>query len=367
MWPDRSSFRSGGYTARPTGGSIPRRAPPRHPPRDRQKTGGALPKRTSSRRRHNEWPGRVRADVPGAPRASRHALPSRIASGPTGSPESIRALLRSDPSVIERGFSLFDFDFKTGQSVIIDAIGADRSGRLAIVTIASGDPEAALARLLDGHLWASDQRDLLGRLYSDRGPKGDAPPRGFILAPSFTHAFLRRLSLLSVEITPCLARDIDRGGGTRLTVVEPAAPLFGLEVVERRGPADKDRRDRQPFWPEGVLPSEDTVSRGGIPAVNEAPPAGVAAGTESPATDEEMPWPDTPEERFPWDLDPEHQGGPAVEAEASSADGAVPSSTRSALSDAPAPPGAFEALTDEELDEFERFERQRRERRGRSS
>ena len=295
-------------------------------------------------------------------------MPSRIASGSTGSPESIRALLRSDPSVIESGFRLFDFDFKTGQAAIIDAIGADQSGRLAIVTIASGEPEAALARLLDGHLWATDQRDLLGRLYPDRGLKGDDPPRGFLLAPSFTHAFLRRLSLLSVEITPCLARDIERGDGARLTIVEPAAPLFGLDVVERLGPADKDRRDRQPFWPEGVLPSEDTVPRGGMPDVNEAPPARIAAGTEFPVPNEEMPWPDTPEERFPWDLTSEHPGGPPAETEApAAADGAVPSSTLTALPDGPASPGAFETLTDEELDEFERFERQRRERRGRSS
>jgi len=80
-----------------------------------------------------------------------------------------------------------------------------------------------------------------------------------------------------------------------------------------------------------------------------------------------MPWPDTPEERFPWDLTPEPPGGPPAETKVPAATEADPSSTLTALPDGPASPGAFETLTDEELDEFERFERQRRERRGRSS
>ena len=75
-----------------------------------------------------------------------------MTSGPTGSPDSIRALLRSDPSVIEHGFRLFDFDLRTGPSTMIDAIGADRSGRLTIIAVSNGDPDAALARLLDAHL-----------------------------------------------------------------------------------------------------------------------------------------------------------------------------------------------------------------------
>src|SRR2546426_10438787 len=179
MSADRSSCRSGGYTARPTGGLIPRRDTPRHPPRGGQKSGGALPHRKSSRRRQLTGPA---GSGPHPRRSARrgNALPSRMASGPTGSPESIRALLRLDPSVIEHGFRLFDFDFRTGPVATIDAIGADRSGRLAIVAVASGDPEAALARLLDVHLWVADQRDLLGRLYSDRGVKVDHPARGFL-------------------------------------------------------------------------------------------------------------------------------------------------------------------------------------------
>jgi len=270
-----------------------------------------------------------------------------MTSGPTGSPDSIRALLRSDPSVIEHGFRLFDFDLRTGPSAMIDAIGADRSGRLTIIAVSNGDPDAALARLLDAHLWVADQKDLLGRMYSDRGVKDDRPARGFLLASSFTHAFLRRLSLVSVEVTPCLARDVSDRNGARLTVIEPAAPIFGLDAVDRRVPEDTD--DRQPFWPDGVLPSEQPAARDELPAASEAaPPAQAGSRAGEPAPLEDMPWPDAPEERFPWEIDADPSGA-------------------TALPEGPAPPGTFESLTADELDEFDRFERQRRERGSRST
>ena len=269
-----------------------------------------------------------------------------MTSGPTGSPESIRALLRSDPSAIEHGFQLFDFDLKTGPSAMIDAIGADKSGRLAIIAVSNGDPDAALARLLDAHIWAADQKDLLGRMYSDRGVKDDRPARGFLLASSFTHAFLRRLSLVSVEVIPCLARDVSDGNGARLTVIEPAAPIFGLDAVGGRAPEDTDHR--QPFWPEGVLPSERPAARNEISSASEPASADEAgARAAEPAPLEDMPWPDAPEERFPWELDADSPGA-------------------TALPEGPAPPGTFESLTADELDEFDRFERQRRERGNRS-
>jgi hypothetical protein len=289
-------------------------------------------------------------------------------SGPTGSPESIRALLRSDPSVIEQGFRLFDFDFKTGPSAMIDAIGADRSGRLTIVAVSNGDPEAALTRLLDAHVWVADQRDLLGRMYSDRGVKDDRPARGFLLAPSFTHAFLRRLSLMSVEVTPCLARDVQDGNGARLTIIEPAAPIFGLEAVEKRASTEPERDDRQPFWPEGVLPSAEPAPYGNRSVATEAPSSDAVSQTDEPVPLEEMPWPDAPEERFPWELDAEAPGGLPVEAEVvEDAQESIRRPAATPLPDEPAPPGTFEALTVEELDEFERFERQRRERGRRTS
>ncbi len=280
-------------------------------------------------------------------------MPSRVATGSSSSPELICALIRSDPSVIQRDLRLFDFDIRTGPTASLDAIGVDRSGSLALVVIATGDPEAALARVLDGHLWAADQRDLLGRLYAERGVDGDRPAIGFLLSPSFSHPFLRRLSLLSVRVTPCLAREIDAGDGDRRAIVEPAATLFGLDSVEPRAQAEAGREGRQPFWPEGILPSgeTETLSRGIRPVLADAEDAsGTPAPTMAPAQEADMPWPDGPEERFPWEID-----------EAGAPPAPIPSDAEPAL------PGTFETLTIEEMEEFERFERQRLDRGRRSS
>jgi hypothetical protein len=279
-------------------------------------------------------------------------LLSRVATGSSGTPESIRALIRSDPSLIQQDLRLFDFDIRTGPTASLDAIGVDRSGSLALVVISTGDPEAALARVLDGHLWAADQGDLLGRLYAERGVDAERPAIGFLLSPSFTHPFLRRLSLLSVRVTPCLAREIDAGNGDLKAIVEPAGPLFGLDTVEPRAQAEAEREARQPFWPEGVLPSgeTETMSRGIRPVVADAEDAsGAPAPTIEPEQAADMPWPDAPEERFPWEVD-----------EAGAPPAPIPSD------DEPALPGTFETLTIEELEEFERFERQRLDR-GRGS
>src|SRR5206468_4236282 len=149
------------------------------------------------------------------------------------------------------------------------------------------------------------------------------------------------------------------------TIVEPAARLFGLEPMDRPGLEDEDRSRRQPFWPEGVLPSEDAASPGGVPcATDAAQPRLTEAEADGPRQDHEMPWPDTPEERFPWDLEPGKSDGAVAEGDLS---GPASSPALPALPDEPATPGSFEVLTVEELDEFESFERQRRERRGRST
>jgi len=288
-------------------------------------------------------------------------LPSRIATGLTGSLDSIRALVRSNPSVLKRGLRLFDFDVRTGPASSLDAIGADASGGLAIVVIAAGAPETELSRLLDGHLWAADQRDLLGRLYADRETDLARAVIGFLVAPSFTHAFLRRLSLLSVSITPCLAREVEDGDGARRAIVEPAAPLFGFEPIERETRTGAGRDGRQPFWPEGVLPSDDTPSRGSRPVRAGAErPTVTPAPTEVPVLADEMPWPDSGEERFPWEEAGPRSGDVAGDPGVDLPEIEVELSPESVPGDGePASAGQFETLTVEELEEFERFERQR--------
>jgi len=290
-------------------------------------------------------------------------LASRIATGPSGHPESIRALIESDPSVIQPGLRLLDFDIRTGPETTLDAIGVDPSGSLAIVAVADGDAEAALVRLLDGHLWAADQRDLLGRLYAERGVDGDRPARGFLLAPAFTHAFLRRLSLLSVQVVPCLAR-AGGGDGAVTTIVEPAARIFGLETAAAQ-PGPEDGGDgRQPFWPEGILPSEEPSPRRSVRWMQPAEEQMVSDPTPPPARAEDplepMPWPDSPEERFPWEMEEGYPGSVQATGEV-----ALPGRAPVAA-EAPGD-GVFETLTTEEMEEFERFERQRLERGRRSS
>jgi len=267
-------------------------------------------------------------------------LPSRTAPGSLGGSESIKELIRSRPSILEEGFRVLDVNLKTGHSGVVDAVGVDRGGGLSIVVLDAGDPDVALVRLLDAQIWSSDQRDLLGRLYAGHGLNLDRPVRGLLLAPSFTHAFLRRLSLLTPDITALLAREVVVEDGPRL-VIEPAASLFGMartgrSVLGRNGSELLSPTEHRPFWPDGVLPAED---RGAA----DAPSVALESG-------EEPVWPGSPDEVPPWD----RAGDPA---------GAV----LEPPSDAVAPAPAFESLTTDELEEFDRFERQRRERGRRST
>lgn len=264
-------------------------------------------------------------------------MSSRIATGSIGVHESIRARIRSDPSLLEEGLRILDHDLKAGGAGTVDAIGLDRAGGLVIVALAPADLDQALLRILDLHLWSTDQRDLLGRLYAGHSVAVDRPVRFLLLAPAFTHAFLRRLALLPIDVTPLLARDVAFADGARIAI-EPAAPLFGLAA---NPPGKSNGREAQtppasarPFWPDEVLPPEaaDEKTLSLEPALEAAEPA----------------WPDAPDDRFPWEL---------------------PDDPLPLPEDSPAPPAArdsaFETLTAEELQEFARFEELRRERNGR--
>lgn len=282
-------------------------------------------------------------------------MSSRIATGPIGVSESIRARVRSNPSSLEEGLRLLDYDLKAGEAGTADAIGLDRAGGLVIVSIAPADLDHALPRILDLHAWSTDQRDLLGRLYAGHGMKADRPVRFLLLAPAFTHAFLRRLALLPMEVTPLLAREVVCEDGARI-VIEAAAPLLGLaaqssgrsQAREVRGPSPTGR----PFWPDEVLPADDGDGKSlSLEPVLEA---------GDPA------WPDSPDDRFPWEVPVDPLPLPADPPADPLAD--LPADSPA---DSPAPEAvldpAFETLTVEEMQEFARFERQRRERNGRSS
>ena len=240
-------------------------------------------------------------------------MPSRIATGPAGDPDRLKALILSQPALVEGGFRVLDVDLMAGPAGPIDIVGAGPSGSLAILAVARGDNDAALLRLLDQYLWATDQRDLLRRLYAGSGVAGDRPMRCLLLASSFTHAFLRRLALLAAPVTPLLARAIP-GGGERGVLIEPAAPIFGIALP---GAEEADGST------EPVIASPSAES----PEAAEERPVSVAAEIVAEAEAGR----DDPLEAFLL--------------ETNAAD-------------------PFETLTAEEMEEFERFDRHRRERGG---
>src|SRR5207245_8251540 len=134
-------------------------------------------------------------------------------------------------------------------------------------------------------------------LYAGHGVDLDRPIRGLLLAPSFTHAFLRRLVLLAPDITAFLAREVVFEDGPRV-VIEPAAALFGIARTRRprqggNGSEPLSTNERRPFWPDGVLPPEDDRAA-------EAPSAAIES-REDPV------WPASPDEVPPW----HRAGGPA--------------------------------------------------------
>ncbi len=239
-------------------------------------------------------------------------MQGRIATGPIGDTERLKSLIRADPSIVEKGLRLLDVDLKTGPAGTVDIVGMDWAGALSLLTLSAGDPDAALLRLIDQHVWATDNRDLLGRLYAPRGLAADRPIRCLLLAPAFSYAFLRRLALLSLIVTPYVVRRARTAGDGSLLVVS-AGSLLGFEEeagAETTPAVEAEVVVAIPEAPEAV-PAEEPAS---VLSPDEAPAAwGVAE--------------EAPGESFPGSIDPA---------------------------------GPFETLTAEEVDEFERFDQQRR-------
>ena len=326
-------------------------------------------------------------------------MSSRIATGPIGVTDSIRARIRTDPSLLEEGLRLLGHDVRAGEAGTVDAIGVDTAGRLVIVSIVPPDTDRALGRLLDLHVWAVDQRDLLGRLFAGDGVAIDLPARFVLLAPVLSHALVRRLALLPIDVTLLLARAVALEDGAHI-VIEPAADILGLAteaaparpvtpsmqagptVSARNQPAAQaPARQAAPARPTGQPattshapaspgPSAPGLSAPGKSDLRETESRGTATAfwpdevlppeyfdektvplpTTMEVEADDQPWPGSPEDRFPWEL-PEDPLSPADEP-------AAPPE---------APETVFETLSADEMQEFVRFDRQRRERDGRSS
>jgi hypothetical protein len=308
-------------------------------------------------------------------------LSSRIATGPIGVSDSIRARVRTDPSLLEEGLRLLDHDVQAGEAGPIDAIAVDRAGSLVIISITPPDIDRAIARILDLKAWSTDQRDLLGRLYAGHGVAIERPIRFLLLAPALPHALLRRLALIPIEVTLHLARPVAFEDGMRIAI-EPAASILGLDADA--APHAHARRSANPATATHAAPAPHMSPPADIQSEAQAAPAPRAQtkpnGREAPATDatpfwpdEVLPpegsdektvpiqpameldagepiWPASPDDRFPWEL----PGDPLPDS-----DEPVPLPE--------APEAIFETLTAEEMQEFARFDKQRRERDGRSS
>ena len=330
-------------------------------------------------------------------------MSSRIATGPIGVSDSIRARIRTDPSLLEEGLRLLGHDVQAGGAGTVDAIAVDTAGRMVFVSIAPPDADRALGRLLDLHSWAIDQRDLLGRLFAGNGVAVDLPARFVLLAPVLSHALVRRLALLPIDVTLLLARAVALEDGAHI-VIEPAADILGLAtqaapaisamhagstVPAYSRPAAQAAPPRPASQLAASQPAASQHAAGqhapsatqhapASPALSAQDAPGKPSETETPsraaATSfwpdevlppeyfdekavplpttmeveaEDQPWPGSPEDRFPWEL-PEDPLAPSDEPVAP-------------------PETVFETLSAEEMQEFERFDKQRRERNGKSS
>ena len=260
-------------------------------------------------------------------------MPSRIPSGLVGDPHRLKALILSRPSVVEEGFRVLDVGLGAGATGAVDVVGADGAGCLALLAVARPDGlDAALLRLIDQHLWATEQRDLLHRLYASAGLAADGPLRCLLLSPAFTESFLRRLSLFTVPVTALLVRSVPAGGETEV-LIEPAAPIFGLEEAPSRN-SRRERPEESATRTDLDRPPPDRAS------ADRAPTDPVSS--DSPSSDDTIPVAVAAELVAPADLDRDE----VLEAFLKEGEAA----------------GPFETLTAEEMEEFERFDRHRRQR-----
>lgn len=217
-----------------------------------------------------------------------------------------------------------------------------------VVAVSGGDPEAALRRLLDQSLWIDSRLDLLSRAFPAGGLAPGRAIRCFLAAPSFGAAFLRRLSRLSIEVVPCIARTAPSLGPGEI-FFERASSLFGPEEDSRTEPAV-------------ITPAP---VREGTAAAAPEPWKPMAPTTADEATEDIF---DLGEIDTSLPLEAAFAADAVLTTDAVFAMDAVPGAAGvPGLPEDPRPAEPFETLTPEELAEFDRFERFRRGGDGRSS
>ena len=186
-------------------------------------------------------------------------MPARIDTGPFDRAESLKALLQSEPEAIEAGFRVLELDLLTAGAGRIEILGVDADGSLTLIAFTGGQPDVALARLLDGYRWASTQYRLVCRAYSlqaaerSAGRSPEPSIRLLLIGPRFSHGFLNRLRLLNVRVVPLLARRIKLRDETHL-LVESAATLYGTEPDGSRSEPDgsQSEPDNRRSEPAGI-------------------------------------------------------------------------------------------------------------------
>ncbi|MFQ5876249.1 MAG: hypothetical protein ACE5JH_00940 [Acidobacteriota bacterium] len=267
-------------------------------------------------------------------RASRRAIHSRIALDRAIDRDRLKAWILAEPDSLEQGFRVLEMNLGAGPAGSIDILGADSEGSLVLAILAGDDIDRSLLSLLDQYGWIREQRSLLERLYVSKGVREGRPIRTLLLAPGFTHAFLKRLSLLSIGIEPCVARPI-RARDETVLAIEPARTIFGLE----RGPG-----------PEAGARPEGPAPRGSVTdwALEPAP----ARTRDQPAAGEDPALDDLLDDLRP---PPSRDGAGTRPAPLDRRPGSAPPTRPAAIG-----PDALEPLSAEELEEFDRFDRERR-------
>jgi hypothetical protein len=266
-------------------------------------------------------------------------MQSGIAASPAADPQHLKALILSDPDLVEAGFRVLDIDFDSGPAGRIDAVGVDRDGSLALLSIAAAEPDAGLLSLLDQYGWAHEQRHLLHRLYGPVGFAPDRPIRCLLLQPSFTPRFLSRLSLLAIDVVPLLILAPLRRGAEDV-VLEPALPRLQPEHGRSPARADADgsgvgsAADRPDGTWVAARPSARGVRLDGRSDAGSAPAEPLLEILSD--ADDSLAGVDTPGDSLELGVGP--LGDLAID---------------------PAPAETFETLTVEEMEEFERFDRGR--------